>query len=209
MEPESEERVKKAFVKLRALLKVRRFYTTSELMQLYKTHVLSVLEFPTPAVYHATDTALENLDKVQRHFLRELALTAEEALKDYHLAPLCTRRDTALLGLVHRTVLDEGPPHLKKWFFPRVRARHQYATRLQAHLHDKQLHDWLDGEHTELLRRSPLGFARVYNQLPQRVVDASCVNDFQGEFQELVKAAADRGENNWEQWLSPRRSRSN
>ena len=71
--------------------------------------------------------------------------------------------------------------------------------------HNKQLHDWVDGEHTELLRRSPLGLTRVYNGLPQTVVDANSVSDFQGELQELVRRAASRREDNWELLLSPRR----
>ena len=175
MEPECEEVGKRAFTKLRALLKLRRFYTTPQLVQLYKTHVLPVLELPTPAVYHATDTALDNLDKVQRHFLRELGLTAAEALEKFHLAPLSTRRDVALLGLVHRTVLGEGLPHFAKWFFPCRRLRHSYRTRLQEGRHSKQLHDWLDSDHTELLKRSPLGLPRVYNKLPQSVVNADTV----------------------------------
>ena len=70
---ECEEVGKRASAKLRALLKVRRFYTTPQLVKLYKTHVLPVLEFGTPAVYHATNTALENLDKVQTHFCEKLA----------------------------------------------------------------------------------------------------------------------------------------
>ena len=106
---------------------------------------------------------------------------------------LNTRRDIALLGLVHRTVLGEGPPHFKKWFFPQVRPRHQYTTRLQNNRHDKQLHDWLDGDHTELLRRSPLGLARVYNKFSQGVVNKNSVKDFQAALQEEVKLAAQGG----------------
>ena len=165
---------------VRLRLKLKWFYTSSQLVQLYKTHVLSVFEFPTPAVYHATDSALEYLDKVERHFLRELGLTAEQALQNYRLAPLNTRRDVALLGLVNRTLLVEGPPpHFKKWFFPQVRPRHQYLTILQVGKHNKQLHDWLDGDHTELIRRSPLGLTRMHNQLPRTIVDEKCVSNFQ------------------------------
>ena len=57
--------------------------------------MLPVLEFPTAAVYHATKTTLDNLDKVRRRFLREVGLTEEEALLYYNLAPLNTRRDIA------------------------------------------------------------------------------------------------------------------
>ena len=82
MEAECEEVGKRAYSKVRALLKLRKYYTEAELVRLYKIHVLPVLEFPTPAVYHATTTVLQNLDKVQRHFLRELKLTAEQPLEE-------------------------------------------------------------------------------------------------------------------------------
>ena len=73
-------------------------------------------------------------------------------------------------------------------------------------MHNKQLHDWLGSDHTELLRRSPLGLARVYNKLPQDVVDADSVSNFQEKLQELVKQAAERREENWELLHSPRRT---
>ena len=206
MKRECEEVSKRAFTKVRALLKLRRFYTTAQLVQQYKTHVLPVLEFPTPAVYHASDTVLQNLDKVQRYFLRELGLTAEEALLDYKLAPLSTRRDLALLGLVHRTVLGKGPPHFCKWFYLNSTQRHQYNTRRQTTLHNRQLYDWLTSSHTELLKRSALGLPRVYNKLPQEVVDSRTVSSFQTALQRLVSEAANRGEDDWETLLSPRRN---
>ena len=78
-------------------------------------------------------------------------------------------------------------------------------TRRRAALHSKQLHDWLGSDHTELLRRSPLGLVRVYNRLAQDVVDATSVSCFQALLQNLVKEAAGRGEDDWELLLSPRR----
>ena len=47
-------------------------------------------------------------------------------------------------------------------------------------MHNKQFHDWLGSDHTELLRRSPLGLVRVYDKLPQDEVDANFVSCFQG-----------------------------
>ena len=135
---------------------------------------------------------------MQRHFLHELGLSREEALAQYNLAPLCTRRDVALLGLVHRTVLGEGPPHFARWFFTTAEQRHHYNTRRQAVLHNKQLYDWLGSDHTELLRRSPLGLVRVYNRLAQDVVDADSTSSFQARLQILVKEAAVRREEKWE-----------
>eukprot|EP00969_Alexandrium_andersonii_P029728 1298020-Alexandrium_andersonii.AAC.1 len=39
-----------------------------------------------------------------------LEISGRCALFRFRLAPLATRRDIALLGLVHRTVLGQGPP---------------------------------------------------------------------------------------------------
>ena len=86
-------------------------------MQQYKSHILPYLKFATPAVFHATATTLEKLDKVQSIFLKEIGLTELEALEKYNLAPLSVRRDVALLGVVHRTVLGKGPPQFRRWFY--------------------------------------------------------------------------------------------
>ena len=45
--------------KLRTLLRTRRFYTDADLIGLYKAHLLSFLEYRTPAVYHATRAVLD------------------------------------------------------------------------------------------------------------------------------------------------------
>ena len=124
--------------------------------------MLPFVEHSTPAVYHATSSLLQTLDRVQNTFLRRLGLTAETALKDFNLAPLSTRRDVAMLGVVHRTVLGLGPPKFQKWFFPAAGA-HSLTTRRRESAHSKTLHDYLDGTHTALLRRSALGLPRVYN----------------------------------------------
>ena len=75
-------------------------------------------------------TELDLLDRVQKRFLREVGLTEEEALCDYHLAPLKCRRDIAVLGLIHRTVLGLGPAHFRNWFFPVASATHCFGAHL-------------------------------------------------------------------------------
>ena len=177
--------------KLKTLLQTRRFYSTRELVGLYKCHVLPVLEFCTPAVFHASTTVLELLDKVQRRFLREVDLTERDALLEHNLAPLNARRDMAALGLIHRTVLGQGPPHFAMWFYlsDKVPA---YNTRHQARKHSKQLCSYLQGRHSELLKRSFLGQVDVYNKLQQQVVDANSVKLFQRRLQQHLKSLAKR-----------------
>ena len=156
--------------------------------------MLPILEFPTPAIYHATHTALSHLDRVQKRFLREVGLTAEDALLSFRFAPLQTRRDIAALGLIHRAVLGEGPPHFQQWFHLSNKVRHSYRTKYQTKLHNKQLHDYLDGSHNELIRRSLLGLTKVYNHLQQKIVDAKTVKTFQKHLQGKVKEALQSGE---------------
>ena len=202
MEEEIRRLANRCRWKLRTLLKSQRFFTEAELVKQYKSHILPFLEFATPAVYHATPTALEPLERVQRTFLHKLGLTAETALAKYHLAPLCTRRDMALLGVVHRAVLGKGPPQFKRWFFPAKPVPHAYKTRMQQARHDRQLHDYLGLGQTQLLRRSALGLPRVYNKLPQKIVSCTSVKEFQRALQELAKQRASKGVSNWEKTFS-------
>jgi len=105
-----EEIVIAASWKLRTLVRTRRFYTDADLIILYKAHLLSFIEYRTPALYHATRTVLNRLDDVQRHFLKDVGVDEVSALIEFHLAPLAVRRDVAMLGVIHRTVLGKGPP---------------------------------------------------------------------------------------------------
>ena len=138
------------------MLRSRRFFSVSHLVTLYKSHVLSYLEGSTGALYHAAPSHLGLVDHVQEVLLRELGVTDREALLNYKLAPLSTRRDCAMLGLIHRAVLGLGPPQFKKWF-PLAPATVRPTTRLTARRHNRQLVDYCDGSHTSLLARSVLG----------------------------------------------------
>ena len=165
------------------------------------------MEHATGALYHATDTVLKRVDKVQDSFLRGAGLTQEEALLNYRLAPFSTRRDMAMLGLVHRTVLGQGPKHFQKWFRTAENRDSGYELRSAARTHDKQLHDYLDGSRTEQLRRSAFGLPRVYNELPAQVVKCKSVKSFQTALQNLVVTAARLGKEHWSTLLSPRETR--
>ena len=103
--------VSQACWELTTILRTRRFHGVSQLVQVYKSKVLSFVEYRTPAVHHAAKTTLAGIDAVQRRFLHECGLSDEEALLHFNLAPLETRRDIAKLGLIHRSVLGGGPRH--------------------------------------------------------------------------------------------------
>ena len=110
--------VSQASWELSTILRTRRFHGVSQLVQVYKSKVLSFVEYRTPAVHHAAKTTLAGIDALQRRFLRECGLSDEEALLHFNLAPLETRRDIAKLGLIHRSVLGGGPRHFANSFCP-------------------------------------------------------------------------------------------
>ena len=99
--------------KLRTLLRTSRYFETIPMVNLYKSKVLSYIEGKTAAIYHVAATQLMRVDKIQKHFLASVGLTELEALCNFRLAPLSSRRDMALLGLIHRTVLGGGQNSLE------------------------------------------------------------------------------------------------
>ena len=200
---ECQEVAVRAGWKLKTLLRTRKFFSVKDMVSLYKSHVLPILEFPTPALFHAATSVLELLDKVQRRFLREVGLTDREALLQYNLAPLEARRDMAGLGLIHRTVLGAGPPQFQKWFYLDM-STPAYRTRLQVAKHNKQLYDWLGAGQTELLRKSLLGQVRVYNKLVQEVVNHKTTKAFQKALQNVLKYKARGEDDSWSKTFSGR-----
>ena len=190
--------------KLKSLLRARSFHSTDGLVSQYKSQVLPMLEFSTPAVYHYTDGVLAEFDKVQNRFLRAAGLTEEDALLKYNLAPLQARRDMALLGLIHRTVLGNGAPQFQKWF-SRSTKPEQPDTRGKRAGHEKQLHDHLGFGHSELLRRSPLSLVRVCNKLGKEVVESTIVSTFQSKLQGVLKKSVREGNDKWKNCLNRRK----
>ena len=81
---------------------------------------------------------------------------------------------------------------------------HSYRTRRQSRQHNKQLYDYLQGNHTELLRRSLLGQVRVYNNLEQHTVNAGSVKLFQRRVQLHLKDKARRKDAGWKASLTAR-----
>ena len=94
-----------------SLLMTRPFHGQSEVITLYKSFILSYAEYATPAIYHATPFHLWRLDQTQLRFLDELGLDLKAALLIHNLAPFNTRRDIAMLALIHRIVI--GKAHTK------------------------------------------------------------------------------------------------
>ena len=184
------ELVSAAGWKLRTLIRTRRFYTDADLVVLYKAHLLSFLEYRTPAIYHATRACLRRLDAVQSKFLNDIGVDEVAALVEFHLAPLSTRRDIAILGLIHRTTLGKGPPQFQKYF--------------KQHRHNLTLHDPRSDSNSPLIQRSALGLVAIYNMLPLSCRSARSVSAFQKSLQEIVTKYAVSGYPQWSDVFSPR-----
>ena len=92
---------------------------------------------------------------------------------NFNLAPLSTRRDIAMLGLLHRVTLGKGPPHLRQIFPP---------------LAGRILKDPRATIKHPLARRSLLGLVAVYNKLGTDIRGEKTVAGFQGKLQGALKA---------------------
>ena len=108
-----------------------------------------------------------------------------------------------MLGVLHRAALRQGPPQFWDFFFPEASLR-SHSTRASGRRHPWPLKETRQGRFLELVRRSALGLVAVYNLLPGDVVSAKTVKDFQTSLQDLVKARAAAGCEDWKQTLSPR-----
>jgi hypothetical protein len=191
--------------KLQTLLRSSRFFNCTELINLYKSHVLSRIEYRTAAIYHASDSILSELDHVQNRMLKIVNVSEVEALLHFNLAPLSTRRDIAMLGLIHRAARGRGPKQFQRFFqLAADEPSTMMRTRLQARRHTAQLQEYRDGSHTEYVKRSALGLVSVYNLLPHDMLAMDSVSMFQGALQAMIKARASSGEAEWQKSLSPR-----
>ena len=168
----------------------RKFYSRKELVNFYKSFVLSFIEFGTPAFYHATVFALTPLDWVQNRMLEEVGLSEIDALVHYALAPLGCRRDMAIMGLLHRINNNEAPESMSAYFFPEYRVMFPRGFRERHLRRNRQLHDYRDGSDSRIFQRSIFGLINAYNLLPQCVVDLKSTHTFQHHLQRALKEAA-------------------
>ena len=88
----------------------------AEIFRMYNAQVLSYIESGVPGYFHTSVSSLANIDRVQTRFLRAVGLSEEEALVNCRLAPLSMRRDIAILGFLHRVVLELTSSKVAKLF---------------------------------------------------------------------------------------------
>ena len=88
MESAVDAAATKASAKLRALLRARKYMSLSDVVLQLKAQILCLLEYLAAAVYHASDTVLFGLDRVQARFSREVGLSEADAFLKFSFRPL-------------------------------------------------------------------------------------------------------------------------
>ena len=133
-----------------------------------------------------------------------MAFTVEETFLEYNVAPLASRRDIGMLGLIHKCVHGTAHEDLQG-LFPRCPpVRHSHDTKFQKHRHPLQLVESRPGTHHALLRRSLAGLVRVWNRLPEKVVQANTVSGMQTNLTSMLRTVCRQGEQGWKEVFSPR-----
>ena len=204
METNVRRMLAKARPKVTALLRSRKYYSRHAMVNQYKAHVLCLMEVNLGGFYHALDSILEPVQKLQDHFTRELGLDRKGAFLEDNLAPLSTRRDIGMLGLLYKCAHGKTHSDLQKLFERAPSQEHVYITRFRGYRHRLQLMETRPGTHHALLRRSIFGLTRVWNRLPKDVVMANTVADMQIILTQMVRGACSRDETYWEDIFSPR-----
>ena len=110
-----------------------------------------------------------------------------------------------MLGIIHRSVLSEGPEHFAKYFIREEKNAHPYG-RVAHRQHNKQLISQRTGKYLDLLSNLLLGLTDIYNLLPQYIINAKTVSEFQKRLQLLVMDLATMKKPCWQELYSPRNS---
>ena len=183
--------------RVKALLRVQRFFSTWELVMLFKAQVLSYIESGVVAFFHAPATTMAPVDRLLLRFLRAIGLSEEDAALQYNLMPLQTRRHLSALGLLHRRVLGKAPAPIEELLPFAPAGRLVLLTRLTSHLHDKQIEDPIKGRETEMFKRSLYDFIAIYNRLPQSIIDCTSVKAFQSKLAAAFRNCVRLGTHDW------------
>ena len=190
-----DQLLSKIRAKSTAILRTRAYYSTPELINQYKTHIWGLVEVHCGGYFHAAFSSLDKIDQVQRNFLNKLGVSEEEAFLNHNFAPSSLRRNIAILGLLHKRVL--GQCHrsfdiLLPWYSQRFETARGFG-------HNKQLYGhWCEADkHSALFDRSIFLMVDIYNNLPQYVVDASTVSNFQSFLTEMARKRCQLGNASW------------
>ena len=115
MSPAVDQLVARVRPKVKALLRTRGMYSHADMMMQYKTHIWGLIEYHNGAIFHACETVLAKLDRVQTSFLEQIHSNDETGFLYYNFAPPVLRRDIGILGFLHKLVLGIGHPALAQF----------------------------------------------------------------------------------------------
>ena len=170
--------------KVRALVKTKAVHSVPAMLNLYKAHIWSKMEYHNGALIIAGEIKLRKLDKMQRGFLYELGLDDKVAFVEHNFAPPSLRRAIGLLGFLHKRVLGLCHPALKEVFpFGTGRTRASHTMPLETFF------DEVRG-HSRLYNSSIYMYVLMYNRLPQVLVDCESVATFQSKLTQLATMRA-------------------
>ena len=186
--------------KVTAILRTRAYYSVPQLIDQFKTHIWGLIECNSGGYFHAANSLLVKVDKVQTRFLKELDLTEEQAFLDFNFAPCRVRRNIAILGLIHKRVLGKCHPSYDRLLpFSQVNST-------RANAHDKQLYGhWCEiTSHQALFNKSILLMVDTHNFLEQSTVNAKTVSIFQSKLIQIVRARCEQHDAEWRSSFCPR-----
>ena len=189
-------------LRLKALLRVRRFFTVYQMVMLYKAQVLSFLESGCSVFIYTPATTMKLIDRIQARFLHAIGLSEVSAFLDFNLAPMIIRRQITALGILHKRILGLTPSVITELLPFAVRNPLTHQTRLAVRLHDKQLEDRASGIVTEMFRRSLFGYVGIYNRLPQGCINLPNVKSFQAHLQSSLRNQVQMGNPAWRDLLA-------
>ena len=179
--------------RIKALLRTRSHYSVPSLIEQFKTHVWGLMETHSGGIFHAATSILDQLDRVQNHFLKELGMPLEEAFLEFHFAPPTLRRNIAILGMIHKRVIGQAHPSFDALlpFFPgRAALRGNHSKQMYNHCNEVNA-QW------DLYRRSIFAMVDIYNNLSQEAVDSASVETFQSYLTRLARVRCQQGNAKW------------
>ena len=109
-----------------------------------------------------------------------------------------------MLGLVFKCVHGSAHSELCSLFTLRQQTSHLHSTRFQTARHSQQVDEHGECMRLDVCRFSLLGYARVWNLLPPRVVEQPSLREFQSALTMHSRTLLKAGRSQWATCFSPR-----
>ena len=140
------------------MLRMKGTYNLPDMVGQFKTHVWGFLEYHCGSIAHASNTSLAKLDRLHTSYCSALILDERIAFLDYNFPPPVLRRDIAMLGFLHKRVLEQCHPSLIS-FLP-------FET-TPSDWHNKQLKSYVEEplRFRQLYQRSLWGKILIYDRI--------------------------------------------